>query len=96
MSIDISQVSNIARLARLELDQETQELFVRQLTDILAYMETLNELDTSNVEPLYSPVSHAAPLREDEPETGNSREDVLGNAPESDGRHFIVPKVVFS
>jgi len=94
MTIDTREVFRIGQLARLELDQETQELFARQLTDILDYMETLNELDTSDVAPLYSPVSHDAPLREDEPRVLNDREELLGNAPQSDGQFFLVPKVV--
>jgi len=92
--INKEEVARIAELARLDVEEAKQELFAGQLSSILQYMETLNELDTSEVEPLYSPVEHDTPVREDEPESRCSREEVLGNAPETDGKYFIVPKVV--
>jgi aspartyl-tRNA(Asn)/glutamyl-tRNA(Gln) amidotransferase subunit C len=92
--ISKGEVARIAELARLDVDEGRRELFAEQLSSILQYMETLNELDTSDVEPLYSPVEHDTPVRQDEPETRCSRDEVLGNAPETDGKYFIVPKVV--
>ncbi len=57
-------------------------------------MEQLSEVDTSGVDPLYSPIEHVTPYREDKVYSEYNREDVLKNAPEEDGEHFIVPKVV--
>jgi aspartyl-tRNA(Asn)/glutamyl-tRNA(Gln) amidotransferase subunit C len=94
MKISKEQVKNIAYLARLELDDERVELFSKQLSQILEYMEKLSEVDTSNIDPLYSPVEHTTPYREDEVFCEYKREEVLQNAPEEDGEHYIVPKVV--
>ncbi len=94
MSITTDDVSKIAALARLDIDEERAALFAGQMDTILTYMETLNELDTSSVEPMYSPVDHATVLREDETAHDYPREAILQNAPEEDGDYFIVPKIV--
>ena len=93
---NISQdvVAHMAQLSRLAVSDEEKALFARQFGDILAYMDVLAQVDTSAVEPLYSPVSHATPMRDDQPERKRRREDVLGNAPEHDEDYFIVPRIV--
>ena len=93
---NISQdvVAHMARLSRLAVSDEEKALFARQFGDILAYMDVLAQVDTSAVEPLYSPVSHATPMRDARPERKRRREDVLGNAPEHDEDYFIVPRIV--
>jgi aspartyl-tRNA(Asn)/glutamyl-tRNA(Gln) amidotransferase subunit C len=94
MSVTINDVEHIARLARLEFTPEEQKTFLRQFNDILAYMEQLNQLDTTNVEPL----SHVIPLsnvvREDVVKAGLSREEALQNAPGRTDEFFTVPKVI--
>jgi len=94
MRISKEEVAKIAHLARLEIGESDLGCFAGQLTDILDYMDILNEVDTSQTEPLYSPVEHETPYREDEPRSECSREEVLRNAPRSDGKYFLVPKVV--
>ncbi len=94
MTISKEEVARVAHLARLEIEESDLERFAGQLTDILQYMDILNEVDTSGIDPLYSPVEHATPYREDEVRQDWSREDVLRNAPRSDGEYFLVPKVV--
>ncbi len=93
MKISRREVARIADLARLQLSEEQLDLFAGQLNDILEYMEMLGQVDTSQVEPLYSPVEHEASYRDDQVEQEYTREEVLGNAPENDGEFFIVPKV---
>ena len=90
---NISQdvVAHMAQLSRLAVSDEEKALFARQFGDILAYMDVLAQVDTSAVEPLYSPVT---PMRDDQPERKRRREDVLGNAPEHDEDYFIVPRIV--
>ncbi len=85
---------HLARLARLAPDRDTLAKFCSQCADIIAYMDILSEVDTTNVEPLYSPVEQVAPCRNDEPQRRQERADILANAPESDGRFFIVPRIV--
>jgi len=94
MKISKEEVAKIAHLARLEIGESDLGRFAGQLTDILDYMDILNEVDTSQTEPLYSPVEHETPYREDEPSSEYSKEEVLRNAPRSDGEYFLVPKVV--
>lgn len=53
-------------------------------------MDTLNGLDTAGTEPLYSPVEQPTPLREDKVVKRFAREDIVSNAPETDGKFFIV------
>lgn len=91
MKMDIEKV---ARLARLELSEEEREAFGRQLGKILEYMEQLNQVDTSGVEP----TSHTTPVfnvfREDEIRPSSSQEEVLGIAPEEEEGHFRVPRII--
>ncbi len=94
MSISVDEVAKVAGLARLNLEPEKAEQFAVQFNDILDYMRKLNELDTSGVEPLYSPVTHETVFRDDNVRMEYSREELLGNAPETDGSYFIVPRIV--
>jgi aspartyl-tRNA(Asn)/glutamyl-tRNA(Gln) amidotransferase subunit C len=88
------QVLHVAKLSRLKLEEEDIASFSKQLSDILSYVDKLNELDTSDVEPL----AHVLPvnniLRDDEPSPAMSVDDALANAPERDGPFFKVPKVL--
>ena len=93
MKISRHEVARTAELAKLEADQDKLELFAAQLSSILEYMETLNELDTADVEPLYSPLQLETPFREDQPRREFERQDILSNAPDQDGRYFVVPKI---
>jgi aspartyl-tRNA(Asn)/glutamyl-tRNA(Gln) amidotransferase subunit C len=92
--IDLDQVSHVAKLARLGLTQPQLEKLAGQLGNILSYVEKLNEMDTTGVEPM----SHALPLknvlRDDVVQPSLSIQQVLQNAPESEGRFFKVPKVI--
>lgn len=94
MKISPEDVAKIAKLARLDLPQNKLELFAGQLGDILDYMDKLGKLDTDDVEPMYSPVEHTTVLRKDEAAKDFSRDEVLSNAPEQDGKFFIVPRIV--
>ena len=94
MKLSVEEAAKVAKLARLKLSEEKLERFCGQLDDILSYMDLLNSLDTKAIEPLYSPSEHACPMRPDEPKSEYSREEILQNAPETDGRFFIVPKIV--
>jgi aspartyl-tRNA(Asn)/glutamyl-tRNA(Gln) amidotransferase subunit C len=91
MKMDIEKV---ARLARLDLSEEEKETFGNQLDQILNYMEQLNQLDTTGVEP----TSHAIPIhnvfREDEVKPSFPREEVLGIAPDEEVGHFKVPRII--
>jgi aspartyl-tRNA(Asn)/glutamyl-tRNA(Gln) amidotransferase subunit C len=92
--IDKEKVMKVAKLARLELTEAEVEEFTGQLRAILDYVAKMNELDTSNVEPLAHclPVSNV--FREDAAKESLGAEKALANAPERDGDFFKVPKIL--
>jgi aspartyl-tRNA(Asn)/glutamyl-tRNA(Gln) amidotransferase subunit C len=88
------QAESAARLARLRLLDGQLDRLAAQMGDILTYIETLSACDTSGVEPLYGPVEHEAPMREDVAQKLHERSDILAQAPGGDGQFFVVPKIV--
>ena len=94
MALSREEVLHVAELARLSLGPEEVELFTRQLNDILAYVEKLQELDTSGVEPMAHVIPVFNAFREDEVRAGLPREEALENAPAREEGHFLVPRVI--
>ena len=94
MKVSPEEVRHIAKLARLELSDTEVETFSSQLGDILDYMDKLNEVDTTNVEPLSHVHDQVNRLREDKAEPSLTREEALKNAPDTDGTFFKVPRVI--
>jgi aspartyl-tRNA(Asn)/glutamyl-tRNA(Gln) amidotransferase subunit C len=94
VALDQDDVRHVAKLARLALGDEEMRRFGRQLSQILDYIQTLNELDTSQVEPTAHVVPMANVWREDEVEPSAGREAVLGNAPDRTEEFFRVPKII--
>jgi len=94
MRFTSEQAALVAALARLKLKEDKLERLAVQMDGILAFMDTLAACDTTDVSPLYSPVEHDAPLRADIAEKTFARADILAQAPQSDGRFFVVPKIV--
>jgi len=94
MALTREEVLHVAQLARLSLEPAEVELFTRQLNDILAYVEKLQELDTAGV----SPMAHVTPVfnafREDEVKTGLPRDQALENAPGREEGSFVVPRII--
>jgi aspartyl-tRNA(Asn)/glutamyl-tRNA(Gln) amidotransferase subunit C len=93
-NITKANVEYIAGLAQLTVDDATKERLVQELGDILAYMEKLNELDTSNVEPMMHALKITNVFREDEVRPSLDRETALMNAPKTDGEYFLVPRIL--
>ena len=87
-------IEKVVGLARLELSKEEKETFGNQLEQILTYMEQLNRLDTTGVEP----TSHAIPIynvfRDDEVKPSFPHEEVLAIAPDEEDGHFKVPRII--
>ncbi len=94
MKIDEEVVEYVAHLARLQLRPDEIDLYTHQLDRILAYMDKLNSLDTTGIEP----TSHVIPLenvfREDIVDHNFQVEESVGNAPERKGSSFKVPPVI--
>jgi len=99
MKIKREDVLRVAELAHLSLDDAEIEMYARQLDSILSYVEKLNELDTSGVEPmaqvLASTDGEANPAaREDAARPDGAAREVLDRAPEAAPPYFRVPKVI--
>jgi len=91
--MDVS-IDHLARLARLTLAEEEKVLYVNQLDSILAYMETLNGLDTTGVDATAHIISISNVLREDTSRPSLAREDALRNAPDRTDAFYRVPKII--
>ena len=94
MSVNINQVQQIAKLARLKFDESEIENLTSDMNKILDYMDQLNELDTNNIEPLSHPLDLNNVMREDELIKSISREEAFKNAPSANQEFFKVPKVI--
>ena len=95
MPIDAKVVHQVAALSRLEVDPSEEPRLVKELTSILSYVEQLQALDVSGIEPT-SQVGEGtqAPLREDVVKPCDVRDEALAQAPDRDGDYFRVPQVV--
>ena len=94
MALTRDEVLHVANLARLSLVPEEIELFTRQLNDILAYVEKLQELDTEGVPPLAHVIPVFNVFREDVVKEGLSRDTALSNAPAREEGAFVVPRII--
>ncbi|MFN3821690.1 MAG: Asp-tRNA(Asn)/Glu-tRNA(Gln) amidotransferase subunit GatC [bacterium] len=92
--VSIEEVDHIAELARLDFSPEEKLRLAEDMDRILAMMETLKEVDTTNVEPLHHVLDLHTVLREDIPGETLRLEEALGNAPARRGDFFLVPKVI--
>jgi aspartyl-tRNA(Asn)/glutamyl-tRNA(Gln) amidotransferase subunit C len=94
MALTKDTVEHVARLARLELSEAEKEEFTLQLNEILTFVEELNQLDTTGIEP----TAHAIPVnnvfRPDQVQPSLDPELVLANAPDRIGDFFKVPKTL--
>lgn len=94
MAVTREEVKRIAKLAKLNLSEEEEISFQKELSSILDYMDKLNEIDTNDVEPLSHPIPVENIFREDKVEKSISREEALKNAPDATEEFFKVPKVI--
>jgi aspartyl-tRNA(Asn)/glutamyl-tRNA(Gln) amidotransferase subunit C len=94
MSLDTATVRRIAKLARIRLEADEITTLQAELNAILGYVEQLNEVDVTGVEPLSGGAQMAMRLRDDALTDGGIAEEILANAPDRIGMFFAVPKVV--
>ena len=92
--ISSEEVLHIANLARLQLEPSEIEPMARDMNRMLEYVEALNEVDTSGVEPTAHTLDLETPIRKDEAVAGMNPELALEGAPERSGTAFSVPKVL--
>ncbi len=94
MEVNDALVDNLSNLARLKFEPSERAEILRDLQGMISFVDKLNELRTEGVEPLMHMSGRLNILREDIPGGSVSREEALGNAPQSDGSFFRVPKVI--
>ncbi|MFU0824746.1 Asp-tRNA(Asn)/Glu-tRNA(Gln) amidotransferase subunit GatC [Clostridium sp.] len=94
MSISKQDVELIAKLSNLNFGEKEEEKIIKDLEQILKYMEKLNELDTDNVEETVNPYYMENNFRDDEIETSLHIENVIENAPNSKNEYILVPRVI--
>ena len=94
MTIDLKTVKHISKLSRISIDEEKAKKLSNDLNSIFKFIEKLNELDTSDTEPLTSIAETTLKLRKDKIDSKNIREDILKNSPKDNKDYFVVPKVV--
>jgi aspartyl-tRNA(Asn)/glutamyl-tRNA(Gln) amidotransferase subunit C len=94
MSVDQATVKRVARLARIKVKDEDVPRLAGELNAILAFVEQLNEVDVTGVEPMTSVVAMKMKMRDDTVTDGGIPKDVTKNAPASEDDFFMVPKVV--
>ena len=94
MSIDNSIVKKISKLSKLKIRSESEDKMAEELNNILNWVESLQEVNTEEIEPLLSVLNEKMPLRDDEVVMDDNQGDILNNAPEKKSGFFVVPKVV--
>lgn len=94
MSVDIDTVKRVARLARIAVDDEDAARMTGELNVILGFVEQLDEVDVSGVEPMTSVIPMEMKKRQDGVTDGGKAADIVANAPATDENFFLVPKVV--
>lgn len=93
-NITKEQVKHVADLARLTITDEEAEKFTEDLGSIISHAEMLNELDTTDVEPMTHVLNLVNVLRKDEPVEWVTQEDALKNAPDQKNGQFRVPSIL--
>ncbi len=92
--LSIEEVIHIERLARLRLTDEEREMYRKQLNDVLNYAAKLDEIDTTNVPPMYHVLPVNNVLRDDTPKGNFTQEEALSNAPLQDNGFFVIPPIL--
>jgi aspartyl-tRNA(Asn)/glutamyl-tRNA(Gln) amidotransferase subunit C len=94
MSIDIDTARKVAKLARIKVEDDALPALSTEFSNILGFIEQLNEVDVEGVEPMTSVTPQRLYRREDVVADGNQPKAVLKNAPDAREGFFAVPKVV--
>ncbi|NVK84045.1 MAG: Asp-tRNA(Asn)/Glu-tRNA(Gln) amidotransferase subunit GatC [Cytophagia bacterium] len=94
MKVDKEKLEKVAHLARLSIKPEEETQLIKDMGEILNWVDKLSEVDTEGVEPLTHMTQETNVLRADKAEHTIEREDALKNAPDQNGQFFKVPKVL--
>ena len=94
MAIERKDVEYVTNLAQLKLTPEEMDKFTSQLDQLVSYVNKLNQLDTSEVEPTFHVLDIYNVFREDEVKDSSDRDSILSSAPASEDGFFVVPKII--
>jgi len=95
VQIDDALLSKLEKLSALKIENPKREGILNQLSEIVSFVENLNELDLGQEEATFTTVAGGTPFREDEPQTNPAIiQTILKNAPHSNDGFFIVPKII--
>ncbi len=95
MTIDNTLLEKLEKLSMLKIDESKKAELANQLTEILAYVENLSELDTDHLDAAFSTLEGGTPLREDIPNTNPEVvKSIFAHAPDAQNDFFIVPKII--
>ena len=94
MSVDAATVRHIAKLARIAVSDEEVAALEPELNNILGWIEQLQEVDVTGVQPMNAVIPNQLRVRQDVVNDGGIRDDVLANAPNAEHGFFAVPKVI--
>ena len=92
--ISVEAVAHVARLARLHVTPQEQQMFSEQLSSVLDYGKEMDALDLADIPPTSHPYDLKNVLRADEAEKGSDRDEVLSVAPQAESNRFRVPPVL--
>ena len=94
MSVDLTTVKRVAKLARIAVSEDQANKMVGELNNIIGFVEQLNEVNVNGVEPMTSVVTMTMRKRKDTVTDGNKADDIVANAPATEDHYFMVPKVI--
>ncbi len=95
MQIDDTLLAKLEKLSHLRIANDKKEEVMGQLTEILGYIQNLNELDTDSLSPAFSTLEGGTPLREDTPRDSDTvAKEILSHAPQAEDDFFIVPAII--
>ena len=92
--MDKKTVTTISYLSRLKIDDENEEKIINDLGNIIEFVDQLNDVDTSEIDPLTNPLEKTAKTRKDIVTAKNLKKELLDVAPSANGDYFLVPRVV--
>lgn len=94
MSLTVQDISRLATLARIDLDEEASERLVTELNAVLGLIDRLQSVDTAGVEPMTHPLDIGLRLREDAVTEANARQALQAGAPRTEAGLYLVPRVI--
>ena len=92
--MDKKTVTTISYLSRLKIDEEKEEKIINDLGNIIKFVDQLNEVDTTELDPLVNPLEKTAKTRKDIVTAKNLKKELLEVAPSANEDYFLVPRVV--